>query len=414
MKENPKIKDELFSLYKNILNDIPNNKSPTARPKNKGNMSTLDSITLITYIKETIPVLISHKISEAISINSNNNEFSIEIEENMGKKGCLQREYAQLENQLRKLEYDNKYYLKKYMMNKIQKDALEMKLNAYMSIQEEYEDLKEKVKFKEGKFLENERKDNEIIILRTENSSLKKEIVKLEKMNIVSENKNKELQHKIKNLQSNIEYLNKKIYLLDKEIKEKNMDLNINKTLIREKNMSCVDFRIINNNSHKRENNINYNNSNNIKTINSHIIFNVGKNKDKKSLNFHSPKNDIFLLEKKKHNKNLFSSTYNKIDKINKINKFKNKNIHFIKRKEFNTLRHIKNNSITIIKIQPERTSSNSANKYNSEIIYNNNVLNNSYNKIKFNSIINSNRQVISPLSCKNYKNNKNAPKNIS
>ena len=187
------------------------------------------------------------------------------------------------------------------------------------------------------------------------------------------------------------------------------MDLNINKTLIREKNMSCVDFRIINNNSHKRENN-----SNNIKTINSHIIFNVGKNKDKKSLNFHSPKNDIFLLEKKKHNKNLFSSTYNKIDKINKINKFKSKNIHFIKRKEFNTLRHIKNNSITIIKIQPERTSSISANKYNSEIIDNNNVLNNSYNKIKFNSIINSNRQVISPLSCKNYKNNKNAPKNIS
>ena len=401
MKENPKIKDELFSLYKNILNDIPNNKSPTARSKNKGNLSTLDSITLITYIKETIPVLINHKISEAISINSNNNEFSIELEENIGKKSCLQKEYAQLENQLRKLEYDNKYYLKNYMQNKIQKDTLEMKLNAYMSIQEEYEDLKEKVKFKEGKFLENERKDNEILILRAENSSLKKEIVKLEKMNIVSENKNKELQHKIKDLQSNIEYLNKKIYTLDKEIKEKKMDLNMNKTLVREKNMSCVDFSV-NNNSHKKENN-----SNNIKIINSHTIFN-NKNKNKKLLNFHSPKNEIFLLENKKHNKNLFSTTYNK------INKFKNKNIHFIKRKEFNTLRHIKNNSITIIKIQPERTSSISTNKYNSEIIDNNNILNNSYNKLKFNSILNSNRQVISPLSCKNYKNNKIVPKYIS
>ena len=408
MKENPKIKDELFSLYKNILNDIPDNKSPTARSKNKGNISTLDSITLITYIKETIPVLINQKISEAISINSNNNEFSIEFEENIGKKSCLQKDYAQLENQLRKLEYDNKYYLKNYMMNKIQKDALEMKVNAYMSMQEEYEDLKEKVKFKEGKFLENERKDNEIIILRTENSSLKKEIVKLEKMNISFENKNKELQHKIKNLQSNIEYLNKKIYTLDKEIKEKNMDLNINKTLIREKNMSCVDFRINNNNSHKRENNINYNKSNNIKTINSQTIFYLNKNnknKNKKIFNFHSPKNEIFLLENKKNNKNLFSTTYNKINKLN------NKNIHFIKRKEFNTLRHIKNNSITIIKIQPERTSSVSANKYNSEIINNNNALNNSDNKLKFNSILNSNRQVISPLSCKNYKNHKNVPK---
>ena len=400
MKENPKIKDELFSLYKNILNDIPNNKSPTARSKIKANISTFDSMTLITYIKETIPVLINHKISEAISINSNNNEFSTEIEENIGKKSCLQKEYTQLENQLRKLEYDNKYYLKKYMQYKIQKDTLEMKLNAYMSMQEEYEDLKEKVKFKEGKFLENERKDNEILILRAENSSLKKEIVKLEKMNIESENKNKELQHKIKDLQSNIEYLNQKIYTLNKEIREKKMDLNMNKTLVREKNMSYVDFRV-NNNSHKKENN-----SNNIKIINSHTIFN--KNKNKKLLNFHSPKNEIFLLENKKHNNNLFPTTYNK------INKFKNKNIHFIKRKEFNTLRHMKNNSITIIKIQPERTSSISTNKYNSEIIDNNNILNNSYNKLKFNSILNSNRQVISPLSCKNYKNNKIVPKYIS
>ena len=406
MKENPKIKDELFSLYKNILNDIPNEKSPTARSKNKANISTLDSITLITYIKETIPVLINHKISEAISINSNNNEFSIEFEENIGKKSCLQKEYAQLENQLRKLEYDNKYYLKNYLQNKIQKDALEMKLNAYMSIQEEYEDLKEKVKFKEGKFLENDRKDNEIIILRTENSSLKKEIVKLEKMNIESENKNKELQHKIKDLQSNIEYLNKKIYTLDKKIKEKNMDLNMNKTLVREKNMSCVDFRA-NNNSHKKENNINFNNSNNIKTLTSQATFNISKNKNRKLLNFHQTKKEIFLLENKKHNKNLFSTT------CNKINKFKSKNIHFIKRKEFNTLRHIKNNSITIIKIQPERTSSFSANKYNSEIIDNNNALNNSYKKFKFNSILSSNRQHISPLSCKNYKNNKNAHKYI-
>ena len=55
-----------------------------------------------------------------------------------------------------------------------------MKLNAYMCLEEEYEELKEKVKYEGGKFLDNERKDNEIFILRAENSSLKKEIVKLE------------------------------------------------------------------------------------------------------------------------------------------------------------------------------------------------------------------------------------------
>ena len=50
-----------------------------------------------------------------------------------------------------------------------------MKLNAYMGLEEEYEELKEKVKYDGGKFLDNERKENEIIILRKENSSLKKE-----------------------------------------------------------------------------------------------------------------------------------------------------------------------------------------------------------------------------------------------
>ena len=53
-----------------------------------------------------------------------------------------------------------------------------MKLNAYMEMETEFEELKEKVKYEGGKFLNNERKDNEIMILRQENSILKKEITK--------------------------------------------------------------------------------------------------------------------------------------------------------------------------------------------------------------------------------------------
>ena len=72
-----------------------------------------------------------------------------------------------------------------------------MKLNAYMALEEEYEELKEKVKYEGGKFLDNDRKDNEIIILRRENSSLKKEIIKFEGKIKNNENKNKEYQDKI-------------------------------------------------------------------------------------------------------------------------------------------------------------------------------------------------------------------------
>ena len=226
MNEGIQIKEELFSLYKGIKKDIPNEKLPTARKKMIDNISTLDSITLITYIKESIPLLINHKISEAISSNSNNNDYSIELKLNNKKQNKIKNEYLQLENQIRKLENDNKYYLKHFFQFKIQKDVLEMKLNAYMSLEDEYEELKEKVKYEGGKFLENDRKDNEIIILRNENSTLKKEIIKLENINKSNENKVKEFQKNIKNMQNNIELLNRKIYNYEKIVKDKSIKSN--------------------------------------------------------------------------------------------------------------------------------------------------------------------------------------------
>ena len=172
---NNQVKEQLFSLFKDIKDDIPNDKLPLNK-KNIQNISTLDSITLITYIKESIPILINQKISEAKTQNNHNNDVSMEFDENSN----LKKEYNQLENQLKKVESDNRHYLKIYLKSEIQKKVLDMKLNAYMCLEEEYEELKEKVKYEGGKVLDNERKDNEIFILRAENSSLKKEIVKLE------------------------------------------------------------------------------------------------------------------------------------------------------------------------------------------------------------------------------------------
>ena len=180
---NNQIKEELFSLFKGIKDDIPNDKLPINK-KNIQNISTLDSITLITYIKESIPILINQKISEA----KTQNDISLELDENSN----IKKEYTQLENQLKKVESDNRYYLQKYLKSEIQKKVLDMKLNAYMGLEEEYEELKEKVKYEGGKFLDNERKDNEIYILRAENSSLKKEIVKLEHNIKIKENRIKD------------------------------------------------------------------------------------------------------------------------------------------------------------------------------------------------------------------------------
>ena len=50
--------------------------------------------------------------------------------------------YHQLDNQLKKAESDTRYYLQKYLKCEIQKKVLDMKLNAYVCLEEEYEELK--------------------------------------------------------------------------------------------------------------------------------------------------------------------------------------------------------------------------------------------------------------------------------
>ena len=330
-----KIKEELFSLYKGIKDDIPNDKLPINK-KNIQSISTLDSITLITYIKESIPLLINQKIYEAKTQN-NNNEFSIELEDNSN----LKKEYYQLENQLKKAESDTRYYLKSYLKCEIQKKVLEMKLNAYMCLEEEYEDLKEKVKYEGGKFLDNERKDNEIFILRAENSSLKKEIVKLENINKNKDYKIKEHLKTIKDLQNNVENLNRKIFNLKKIINNNN-NINNNeinskyKTLSKDRNNSMVDLGFNKNNNENIFNKVEYFRKINTKNNYNNDIRNVKSIypqtfKLKRKINFNSPKSDSMHLENNKNTSNsnmsihtantqLLATIYNKINKHNKRN----------------------------------------------------------------------------------------------
>ena len=327
-----KVKEELFSLFKGIKDDIPNDQFPLNK-KTFQNITTIDSITLITYIKETIPLLINHKISEAITQN-NKNDLSSEFEENINWK----KEYNQLENQLKKAENDIRYYLQLYLKSEIQKKVLEMKLNAYLYLEQEYENLKEKVRYEGEKFLDNERKDNEIFILRAENSSLKKEIVNLEHLNKKKEQKIQEHIKTIKDLQNNVEKLNNKIFDL-KRIAKNNNTINANtinynltnsknKTELIGKNNSTIDI------NSKRGENMIFNNieyfhkidsrnyfKNDIKKINSIPTRNI---KLSRKIIFNTPKNESMRIESKKNisngnfsinkaNTQFFQTIYNKL-----------------------------------------------------------------------------------------------------
>ena len=154
----------------------------------------------------------------------------------------LLNDYNQIENQLRKIEKDNRFYFNKYFIFKNENENLETKLKTFTTLEEEYRELKLKFKYEREKIKENEKKENEILILRAENSTLKKEIENLElkvknnenkmieyekkykeyeERNTYLEKRNKEYKNKIKDLKNKLEDLYKKKVDLENEIMEK-------------------------------------------------------------------------------------------------------------------------------------------------------------------------------------------------
>ena len=102
----------------------------------------------------------------------------------------LYKEKYQMCNYIIKLENDIRKNTKEILGNKVEKELYLFQLHKFSEINKEYEQLKNKVKYKKGKFLNDDKKENEIFILRQENSNLKNEISKLqEKLNRYKINK---------------------------------------------------------------------------------------------------------------------------------------------------------------------------------------------------------------------------------
>ena len=187
------IKSQLYALYSYIKESLTKLELEELNKDNNFELScSMDINMIINYIKNFINYIIKEK--------KNNNYNTVN--------------HKQLENYIIKLENDIRILMKKLFQNKIKKESLEMKIRAYIQMEEDYEELKEKVKYEDGKFLNNDRKDNEIIILRKENSNLKREINKLkEEIKEIKklENKNKELDKKYNDNEEIIKKLKNKI-----------------------------------------------------------------------------------------------------------------------------------------------------------------------------------------------------------
>ena len=230
---------------------------------------------LTKYSKDKIDI----KINKQLNINSLIEKIKEVIKYIISKLNELYNEKNQMMNYIIKLENDIKKNMKEILEANNQKEVFEYKIQKYSKIKEEYEQLKEKVKFKKGKFLNDDKKENEIFILTKENSNLKTEISKL----------NKEL----------------KQYKLNNPINKKNINIRIYESPDKFKKFNSA------------HNNQKYNNQ----IINNNIIinnFNRKKSKQKNKLNT-SYSNKLYFNKKENKDMNKTMNLFFKDKKKNRV-----------------------------------------------------------------------------------------------
>ena len=282
---------KIYELYYYIIEQIKGKKLNIDPKIFEEAIMTTDTSTIIHYIKESIQIMINKKIEEYINKNKQiyNNKYN----------DCIQQCLI-YESQLKNLECQLRFYISKQIQYKIQRESYENKLRNFMDMEIEYENLKQKVKYDGKKFLNNDRKDNEIEILRRENSNLKKAISKMEEEKKIIEAKREISQKTIISLKNQIEKLNKKLYNVGQELSKlkentnSKINININNT------KSSSNYIINQNFEAPKRNKIN------LKSHNSSLTYNNEKTiKNNKNVNKKSTKNI--------NNKELSSNPYNKI-----------------------------------------------------------------------------------------------------
>ena len=263
----------LYCLYYDIMDEIKGEKIKINKEEYNQNILNTEIPTIINFLKEAFSILLNKKVEK---LKNKIKEKSEEINES---------EKIKYENRLKYLESQIRFYLKRQLQYKIQKESFENKIKNYMNIEAEYEEMKQKLKYEDGKFMNNDRKENEIEILRRENSNLKKAILKMEKENILIESKRREEKKQIEELKNQNEKYKKIIKKLEKSQK----DISIN---------SSINININNNNNNNNQNS-NYIISKNIETNNS--------NSSKKKINNNTTYKTNII------DNYAFTSTYNKI-----------------------------------------------------------------------------------------------------
>ena len=309
-KKEHKWKELLYNLFYEIKSEIINSKIEIEEEEYQENINYTTIQQLVNYIHDSIQILLKKKIEDTKEEQkeidkkqylSSNSNLSLNKDE---KK---EMNFAEYESIIRNLESKQRILTKNYFQQKLQIDAMENKIEEYMEMEDEFEEMKTKLKYEDGRFLNNDRKDNEILIIRGENSILKTEINKLEE-------KVKSLDELINAKEKKIQELNNEIEKMKNKFEQKNEtnispSININIRNVHSNNNNDLNNETDNSNIKKSNYNPNRNSTNFI--TNSKFFYNYVN--EQISLN---NKKNTFSSKKKKDNKNYYRNKTSKDKKL--------------------------------------------------------------------------------------------------
>ena len=120
------IKEELYVLYLKIKGEISKRCIEINKSKFEENIANFKIKTLINYLKEIIYILLNNKFE----INLKNESSK---DNKMKDNNTYLSTISQLENEIKKHQSDIRHLIKKQFQYKIQKDAMEIKINTYIN-----------------------------------------------------------------------------------------------------------------------------------------------------------------------------------------------------------------------------------------------------------------------------------------
>ena len=296
----PEKKSELNKSQIKSTNSFINHKSP------KKTLTEISKI-LFKYITDTLPSDFAQEKKEKIS-NYFNKIFSAIKKLTLKEKNTI----AKYDSLLRLSEEKIRALYSTLFNMKIKVTFLENNIDILLKKEKEYRLVKEKtgILVENGVIVHNDRKENEIFILRTENSNLKnvikekeEKIKELNDMNNKYLKENKSYEKKIDELKNKLEYIKYK-----SKIK--------NNKIIKGHSCSCIDLNNMNINDANNSNkfNITVNNSlnkgNGNKFFINGIINNNNNNYGNNNINYNRKNKDNINNIKKRYNSNLLNYNY--------------------------------------------------------------------------------------------------------